>query len=139
MTLIEEAKSYFESLTATNEIRDNFGAAFSFNTNLFLGVVPASPTECVVIRPRPGSPPEIGVKYAYNSGIGIRVRCNTYQKGYKVSQAIINNLHLNDNICASVNGKFYAINSQPTVLYSDEEEYPQFDCLFEIRHTKYDL
>ena len=138
MTLMEKLKDYFVSLTATNTVRSNFGAAFAFNTNIFLGVTPATPTSCVTIIPYAGRPPNPRVKDAYYSSIQVVVRHSTYKAGWKTTQAIINSLHLNQNIVtASIPSKFYALQSQPIVMPRDEEEYPMFVANFDILHTKY--
>jgi len=125
-TLLYDVARYFTTLNATNPIRTNFGAAFTFGTNVFVGVVPATPTNCVTILPYGGRPPDTRTKKAQYPSLQIRVRMSSYQKGYKVTQAIINSMHLNDKVCASIRGIAYAIQSQPVFLEYDEEEQPIF-------------
>ena len=49
-TIASSFKTYFESLTATNDIIDSFGDTFTFGDNLFIGIEDET-NECLSIIP----------------------------------------------------------------------------------------
>jgi hypothetical protein len=138
-TLLEEISTYFANLTATHEIASNFGSAFTENTNLFIGVEPATPTDCVSIIPYGGGVADNRRPGAQSPSFQVRVRTTTYKKGFKTVQAVINAVHLNDRITTTIPAKFYAVQSQPILLTYDEEEYPIFVCNFSAKSIKYSV
>lgn len=137
--LLTEVESHFTSLTATNEVCSNFGSTFTSNTNIFKGVVPSSPTDCVVLLPYGGRPPDTRHRSAQYPSIQVRVRATGYAKGYKTTQAIINHLHQNGDVCSSFVGIPFAVQSQPIFLAWDEEKYPVFVCNFDFNIIKYSV
>lgn len=138
-TLVRKVAAHFESLTATNPIRSNFGAALSFGTNLFIGIVPATPTNCVTIIPYGGAPPDTRTRKAQYPSLQVRVRYNSYQTCYKVTQAVINHMHMKDNFSASIRGIAYAVQSQPIFLEYDESENPVMVANFDFRIIQYTI
>lgn len=136
-TLVTDLETHFTNLTATNEICDNFNATFSSNGNLFIGVVPATPTDCVTFIPYPGAPPSVRLQGAQTPNLQIRVRATTWHKGYLVTQSIMNYLHNNDRVTTNMPAKAFALESHPIFLKWDEEEYPVFVCNFQFKTNKY--
>ena len=137
--LLEDIEIYFLSLTSSHEICTNLNATFSSNGNLFLVMEPSSPTDCVTIIPYGGAPLDTRHKEAQYPSIQIRVRTTTVNKGYKVTQAIINDLHQNVSLGSNISMQCFAIQSQPVLLKFDEEDYPVYVANFNIMHTKYSV
>lgn len=96
---------------------------FTFAKNLFIGRVPPSPKECVVLLDTYGAPPYLGlceVGYEYPA-IQIKVRSINYQSGYTLIESIKDSLHgRNHEIW---NGTLYTViacSSGPTLLEWDD-------------------
>ncbi len=138
-TLLEEISTHFANLNATHEIASNFGSAFTENTNLYIGVEPATPTDCMTIIPYGGAVADPRIRDAQSPSFQVRIRTRTYAKGFKTTQAVINYLHLNDRVTTTIPAKFYAVQSQPILLTYDEEEYPIFVCNFNTKSIKYSV
>jgi len=136
--LAEDLERWFTSLTATNEIVSNFGTTFTSNTNIFLMVEPASPTNSVTIIPFPGRSPDTRHKDAQYPSVQIRVKASTVSKAYKVTQSVINAWHNNDRVGSNIKIKIFANQSVPTFLKYDVEDFPVFVANFDtmiIKHS----
>ena len=105
MNLVEDLEAYFVNLPATSAICTNFGTTFTSNTNLFIVVEPASPTNSLTIIPYGGSPPDTRTRYAQYPSVQIRIKASTAAKGYKVGQAVINSMHQNDRVGSNIKMK----------------------------------
>jgi len=139
VNVAEDLEIWFSNLTATNEIVSNFGTTFTSNTNLFLLVEPASPTNSVTIIPYPGTPPSIRHVGAQYPSVQIRVKTNSVPKAYKVTQSIINAWHNNDRIGSNIKMKIFSSDSGPLFLKYDAEDYPVFVANFDLMIIKYDV
>jgi hypothetical protein len=136
--LMQDLGLHFTALASSHEILTNMGATqFVENTNLFYIIEPATPNNCVTIIPYGGSPPETGHKWAQAPSVQIRVKADGVAKGYKVTQAVINELDMNVSVGSNIPMKTYALQSAPMFLKWDEEDYPCFVCNFDIKHVKY--
>jgi hypothetical protein len=113
-TIINEVGKYLSSLTATNAICNSFGSVFIDNKNLYYGRYPSIATPYLSVIPYGSENPTSRDKF--NSHLQIRVRTRTTQSNFKVSQALINNLHMNHNVVASSSGIVLANQSQPIML-----------------------
>ena len=114
-TIASSFKTYFESLTATNDIIDSFGDTFTFGTNLFIGIEDET-NECLSIIPYGGEPPNIDGQ-RQDAAIQIRLKSEDRKTTLATSQAIINELHGNKELCT---GRVSAIQSTPT-YWKDRE------------------
>ena len=137
--LVEDLESYFLNLNATSEICTNFGTTFTSNTNLFLVVEPASPTNCVTIIPYGGAPPHTRHRYAQYPSVQIRIKNTNVSTGYKVGQSIINTMHLNDRVGSNIKMKCFARQSSPIFLKYDEEDYPVWVVNLDVMHVQYNV
>jgi len=137
--LAEDLERWFTSLTATNEIVDNFGTTFTSNSNVFLMVEPASPTNSLTIIPYAGTPPDIRHKDAQYPSVQIRVKASTVSKAYKVTQSVINAWHNNDRVGSDIKMKIFANQSAPTFLKFDVEDYPVFVANFDLMIIKHSI
>ena len=136
--LPEDLERWFTSLTATNEIVTNFGSTFTSNSNVFLLVEPASPTNSLTIIPYPGVAPDTRHLNAQYPSVQIRVKASTVVKAYKTTKSVINAWHNNDRVGSNIRMKIFAVNSEPLFLKYDVEEYPVFVANFDlmiIKHT----
>jgi hypothetical protein len=137
-SLVEDIGTHFRGLASTHEILTNFGATqFVENSNLFYIVEPATPNNSVTIIPYGGSPPDITHKNAQYPSCQIRVKASGVAKGYRVTQAIINELHQNNELGSNIPMKCFANQSSPMFLKWDEEDYPVYVCNFDFMHVKY--
>ncbi len=85
--------------SAANDVKDMLDSsdlALVFATNLFVGLEPATPDDCVTIFDTPGAPPiktlTADVEYYYSS-IQIRVRDRSYLAGCDLASDIVRVLH----------------------------------------------
>lgn len=72
------------------------GLGLTFNENLFVGLEPDSPDDCVTVFDYPGGPPEVTLgndSQYYRPSVQIRVRNSNYQVGKALIQAIMISLH----------------------------------------------
>ena len=139
MNLLEDLERHFLNLTATSTICSNFGDTFTSNTNLFLVTEPASPTNSLTIIPYGGSPPDTRHRKAQYPAVQIRVKANTAAKGYKVGQAVINTMHMNDRVGSNIKMKCFAKTSAPIFLKFDLEDYPIWVVNLDIIHVAYEV
>ena len=137
--LLEDIELYFLSLTSGHEICTNLNATFSSGGNLFLIIEPPSPTDCVTIIPYGGAPLDTRHRKAQRPSVQIRVRTSTISKGYKVTQAIINDLHQNVELGSNIPMRCFAVQSQPVLLKMDEEQYPVYVANFDFMHIEYEV
>lgn len=137
--LAEDLERWFTSLTSTNEIVSNLGSTFTSNSNLFLMVEPASPTDSLTIIPYPGISPDTRHLGAQYPSVQIRVKASTVSKAYKVSQSVINAWHNNDRVGSNIRMKIFSVNSAPLFLKYDVEDYPVFVCNFDLMIIKHSV
>jgi hypothetical protein len=137
VSFAEDLESYFLNLNATSEICSNFGTTFTSNSNLFLFVEPASPTNSITIIPYPGIPPDTRHKDAQYPSVQIRIKNTSVPTAYKVTKAVINTLHNNDRVGSNIIMKLFANQSEPLFLKYDAEDYPVFVANFDAMIIKY--
>lgn len=135
--LPEDLERWFTSLTATNEIVTNFGSTFTSNSNLFLLVEPASPTNSLTIIPYPGGAPDTRHLNAQYPSVQVRVKASTVVKAYKTSKSVINAWHNNDRVGSNITMKIFAVNTEPLFLKYDVENYPVFVANFDLMIIKH--
>ena len=111
----DEFRKYFVGLTATSAIVTAFGSTFTVGTNIFVGEENESHTDMLTIYPTGGLPPDRD-KFKKESSVQIRLKVASNSKGLKTMQEIINILHENENVCASTNGRVYALQSNPLLV-----------------------
>ena len=136
--LMEDLGVHFKALASTNEILTNMGATqFVENGNLFYIIEPATPNNSVTIIPYGGGKPDTGHKYAQYPSVQIRVKADGVAKGYKVTQAIINDMHQNVALGSDIPMACFAIQSSPVFLKWDEEDFPVYVANFDFMIKKY--
>lgn len=136
--LVTDVGTHFRSLASDNEILTNFNATkFVANTNLFYLIEPDTPRECVTIIPYGGGPPDRRHRGAQTPAFQVRVKHTSVARGYRTTQAIINNLHMNDAVGSDIPMKVFAIQSAPMFMGWDEEDYPVYVCNFDVMLVKY--
>lgn len=86
-TIANNIASYLETLN----MYDDFNATLAFSTNLFIGIEPPSPKDCVSIIPYGGNPPLVDGS-RQESFVQIRVRSVTRSRALSTCQFLINNL-----------------------------------------------
>lgn len=109
----------------------------TFATDLFVGLEPPKPDNCVTIFDTPGFPPQLtlakGEDYFYPS-IQIRVRNRTYQAGWSLIQDIRTSLHARGH--EVWNGTTYEViycSSGPALLDWDENQQVRFIINFNLQ------
>jgi len=131
-------------MNATSEdIKDMLEAesslGLSYGTNLFIGLEPSTPIDCVVVFDIPGFPPQLTLdgedsnNYEYPS-IQIRVRNSKYMDGLDLAQQIMTSLH--GRAQETWNGALYSIiycSSGPALLDWDDNRHPRFIINFNIQ------
>ena len=113
--ITNEFQKFIDGLTATSAVYSALGTTLTFGTNLFEHIEPAVATQTITVIGFPGGPPDKD-KQKYESAVQVRVKGASVQKSMETSQAIINTLHENTNVCASCNGKVTADQSAPVLL-----------------------
>jgi hypothetical protein len=106
---------------------------------LFYIVEPPSPNNCVTLIPYGGGKPETGHKYAQNPSLQVRVKADSVVKGYRVTQAIINDLHQHPSLGSNIPMACFALQSSPMFLKWDEEDYPVYVCNFDFMIRKHSV
>lgn len=116
-TIENEIRKYLEDKTATNPICDSLGTTLTYGTNLFMYEEPSSgfASQCITILSYGGSPPNKD-RRRQEPSVQIRLKTNSNTKANRTMQAIINDLHGNDRVCASQPGKLFAVQSNPIRL-----------------------
>ena len=136
--LVTDVGTYFVGLASSHEILTNFNATlFEANTNLFYLIEPESPTNSVTLIPYGGSPPSTRHRGAQNPRFQVRVRNTSVAKAYKTTQAVINDLHMNDNVGSNIPMKIFAVQSAPMFMGWDNEDYPVYVANFDVLLIKY--
>jgi len=134
--ITQEFKKYFEDLTATNSIVDDFGTTFTFGTNLFIGTELGVDRNCLTIIPTSGGAPSAEGDRHYTSVI-IRIKHSSNASSLETTQSIINLLHNNTDICASKSGRVKSSQSSPIIIgYLESGEYCVTAANFDITHIK---
>lgn len=112
------------------------GLGLSFATNLFIGVEPYSPKNCVTIFDTYGQPPDLGLT---NQGyerpaIQIRVRNKSYIDGWALANDIKDLLHGRNH--ETWNGTLYTViycSSGPALLDWDDNNNARFIVNFNLQ------
>jgi len=134
-TIVNELVKYFDSLASSSTIVTAFGVSLTDGDNLFMIREPSEATQCITIIPYPGGPPVDNSKY--ESSVQIRVKAKNYKRSLETSQAIINALNRNDNVCASTSGIIFAEQSTPIFLFPEEGgEFPISVSNYTIKYIK---
>ena len=107
-TIADNVSSYLTGL----DVHEDFGATLVEASNLFIGIEPPSPKDCISIIPYGGNPPLID-GYRQESFLQIRVRSNIRSRTISTCQFLINNL---DGVELPNVGKIRCNNSAPLVL-----------------------
>jgi hypothetical protein len=106
--------------------------------NLFIGLEPNEPINCVVIFDTPGFPPQLTLDkvatiYEYPS-VQVRVRNSNYIDGWNLIQSIMTSLH--GRAQETWNGTLYSViycSSGPALLDWDDNRRPRFIANFNIQ------
>jgi hypothetical protein len=108
-----------------------------FQTNLFIGIEPDQPNECVTIFDTPGSSPQLtmnrGEIYEYPS-IQIRVRATEYLEGWGMIEDVKDFLHGRSQ--EQLNGTLYTAiicSISPFLLDYDQNRRPRFVVNFNLQ------
>ena len=111
---INEVGKYLTNLTATSNICTALGGSLVDNKNLFYAKAPSIATPYLALLPYPGGSPDS--KDKYNSNCQILIKSKSNYTSLQVGQALINNLHMNQEVCASKHGIVFADQCQPIPL-----------------------
>ena len=108
----------------------------TFNTNLFIGRMPAKPREAVVIIDYHGYPPDLGLNSVgyERPNVQIVIRDNDYNVGLKLAQDIKDSLHGRSQ--QTWNGALYSVITclgSPAPLGWDENGLIQFSINFNLQ------
>lgn len=134
--ICNEFKRYLGNLTATSTVATALGTTLTFGSNLFIDVEPAIATQLVTVISLPGAPPSLEGE-RQESNVQIRVKAKTVQKSVETTQALINKLHNNTNVCASSAGKVYAEQSSPFIIgHQEGGNYTITVSNYTIKHVK---
>lgn len=135
--LLLDVKKYLVSKTITDTIPAAVTATLGFNRNLFIGREPASPLNSIVLYPTGGAGPDIS-RLTQNPTFQVRIRNSSWQKGYNIGLAFVNDFHENTDICASSHGKVFAMQSSPIPIGpTDSGDGSLFTVNFFVKHTRY--
>jgi hypothetical protein len=133
-----EFKKYFAGLASTHEVCAALGTTLSASSNLFIGIEPSNEiaTRCLTLIPYAGAPPSPEGD-RQESNVQIRLKIPDSEAGWKTMQSIINDLHGNEDVCASCYGRVSAIQSSPILLEIQEGgEFYIFVSNYSVKHTK---
>ena len=114
------------------------GLSLVFSTNLFIGLEPATPSNCTTIYDTPGSKPDstFDKENIYNPSIQIKVRNNSYVAAGILINQIKDVLH---NITNEIwNGATYILiqcSQEPFSLGPDVNGKHQWVCNFDIARS----
>jgi len=132
-TIMNSIASHLSNLSATHPACVALGTTFQFSHNMFIGIGPATESDCIDIIPYGGSSPEPD-GYRQNPSIQIRSKTDSRQDGINLQQALINELHMNG---LSGSGKVFAKQSIPIILGESEGgEYMICVSNYDIKHVK---
>ena len=110
--IIREVANYLNNLNATQEVNEALGTTLSLGNNLFMVYEPQTSATTTTIIPYGGYPPNID-NLRRDSTFQIRIKGKGTHSALKASQALIDLLHTNEDVCASVPGKVFALQSSP--------------------------
>lgn len=135
-TVANEVRKYLDGLTATSNICVSFGTTLTSGTNLFMYVEPGKKVNMITIIPYSSGPPTPEGNRHDNS-FQLRVKHSRNASCVETGQALINILHNNTKVCASVNGRVSARQSSPIPLEIQEGgEYMIVVANFGVKHIK---
>jgi len=136
ITPVSEFVKFFGNLTATSPVCTSLGNTLVQGSNLFMVVEPSEATQCITAIPYGSTPPRS--KDKYESNVQIRVKATSNKRALETTQAIINTLHENCNVCASNNGIVLANQSNPIFLPAMEGgEFSIAVSNYLVRHVKF--
>jgi len=131
-----EIKKYLTNLTATASLCVTLGRTLIASTNLFLFTEPVRATSCMTLIPFAGAPPNKD-KIRQDSYVQIRLKTKSIRTTMETLQDTINKLHENESVCASCNGKVFAMQSAPLFLqFTEAGDYAIAVANFQVKHTK---
>jgi len=134
--IVDEFKKYFVGLTSTSTIVSAFGTTFVLGSNLYVGEEHEKHVNMLTIYPTGGGPPNKD-NVRDESSVQIRIKSTSNSVGLRTVQACINILNQNDNVCASANGRVYAMDSNPLPLGKIEGgKFSIFTANFDIKHIR---
>ena len=132
----DEFKKYFVGLTATSTIVSAFGTTFTVGSNIYVDEEHEKHVNVLTIYHTGGGPPNKD-NLRDESSVQIRIKSTSNSVGMRTMQAIINKLNQNENVCASANGRVYALQSIPMPLGKIEGgKFSIFVTNFDIKHIK---
>ena len=122
------------------------GLSLTFSTNLFIGLEPVAPTNCVTIYDTPGSKPNSTLSLAgrfiskneniYNPSIQIKVRNNSYVTGGILINQIKDVLHnLSNEVWGGTLYLLIQCNQEPFSLGPDVNGKHQWVVNFEVARS----
>jgi hypothetical protein len=136
LLITDEFKKYFTGLTSTSAIVTAWGTTFVNGSNLFVGEESEAHRDMLTIYPTGGGPPDKD-GYRMESSVQIRIKSTSNSTGLKTMQEIINVMNQNVNVCASANGRVYALQSNPMPLDKLEGgKFSIFTSNYNIKHIK---
>ena len=128
---------------ASEDLKDllvNAGLNLTFGTNLFIGRMPATPDNCVVLIDVPGREPGLDYQnelvYEYPS-VQVIVRNNGYKEGWETINSIREYLHGKHYV--EVNSSEYKLikcTVEPAFLRWDENNRAEFVTTFDMQKQK---
>lgn len=134
--IYDQFKTYLTGLAATNAICDQLGTTFSATTNLFVFSEYMKNATCLTIIPYAAGPPSAEGD-RQEGGVQLRLKTRSLNTGYRTQQALINDLHENTDVCASTNGKVFAVQSVPIQLeYEEGEEFNVIVSNYIVKYIK---
>ncbi len=134
--ITDEFKKYFINLTATSTIVSSFGTTFVLGSNLYVAEENEKHVNMLTIYPTGGATPNKD-NQRQDPSVQIRIKSISNSIGLRTTQDIINTLHENTNVCASANGRVYALQSTPMPLGKIEGgKFSIFVANFDIKHIK---
>lgn len=135
--LLLDVKRYLENQTLGDAIPTACATTLGFGRNLFIGREPASPLSVVTIYPTGGPAPNI-TRLTSNPTFQVRIREISWSRGYEIGNAFIKQFHENMDVCGSVPGKIFAVQSSPIPIGPNEEDTTYaFNCDFMVKHVRY--
>jgi len=104
----------------------------TLGANLFLGLMPDQPDNCIALFEYAGSPPDLHWNGEY-PGLQVRVRDKSYQAGKAKIEQIVRVLHgLHETVLGGTRYLLVKARGSPEVLMRDENNRIEFFINFEI-------
>ena len=128
--------THLTGLSATHPVCDQLGTTFSATRNLFVFTEYMKNATCLTVIPYAAGPPNVD-GYRQEAGVQLRLKTRSMDTGFRTQQALINHLHENTDVCASTNGKVFAVQSVPIFLeYEEGEEFKVIISNYIVKYVK---